>query len=72
MAREERSKLDRLICPEQFSVCALQMGGLTNAFSFSGAWLKTVIALAAVASYCVDTTPVLTDAGLGAALVQVY
>lgn len=53
-------------------MCALQSGDLTNTFSFSGAWLETVIALAAVASYCVDTTPVLTDARLGAALVQVF
>lgn len=64
MAHEERSHQIR---PEQFNVCQL-----TNTFSFSGAWLETVIALAAVASHCVDTTPVLTDARLGTALVQVF
>lgn len=44
---------------------------LTNTFGSSGARLKTIVALTAVASHCVDTTPVLTDARFGTALVQV-
>lgn len=46
-------------------------GDLTNTFCSSGARLETVIALAAVAPHSVDAAPVLTDARLGAALVQV-
>lgn len=49
----------------QFFIC------LTNTFSSSGAGLKPVIALAAVASHSVDAAPVLTDARLGAALIQI-
>lgn len=45
---------------------------LTNTFSSSGAWLEAVVALTAVASHRVDTAPVLTDARLGAALIQVF
>lgn len=44
---------------------------LTDALSPGGARLKAVVALAAVASHCVDAAAVLADAGLGAALVQV-
>lgn len=44
---------------------------LTNTFGASGARLKAVVALAAVTSHRVDTAPVLTDARLGATLVQV-
>lgn len=44
---------------------------LTDTFCSSGARIETVIALAAVASHCVDTAAVLTDARLGTALVQV-
>lgn len=50
----------------------LQNSDLTNTFSSSGAWLKTVVALTAVASHHVDTAPVLTDARLGAALIQIF
>lgn len=45
--------------------------GLTDTLGPSGARLKAVVALAAVASHYVDTAAVLADAGLGAALVQV-
>ena len=44
---------------------------LTNTFGASGTRLKAVIALTAVTSHCIDTAPVLTDARLGATLVQV-
>lgn len=49
----------------------LYCGDLTDTLGSSGARLKAVVALAAVASHCVDTAAVLADAGLGAALVQV-
>lgn len=45
---------------------------LTNTFRSSGACLKTIVALAAVASHSVDTAPVLTDARLGTAFIQVF
>lgn len=45
---------------------------LTDTFGSSGAWLKPVVALAAVASHRVDAAPVLADARLGAALIQVF
>lgn len=44
---------------------------LTDTFGSSGARFETVVALAAVASHRVDTAPVLADARLGTALVQV-
>ena len=44
---------------------------LTNTFSSSGARLKPIITLAAVASHCINTAAILTDARLAAALVQV-
>ena len=44
---------------------------LTDTISSSGAWLKAVVALAAVASHRVDAAAVLADARLGTALVQV-
>lgn len=46
-------------------------GDLTNTLGSSGARLEAVVALTAVASHCVDTAPVLADAWLGAALVQI-
>lgn len=45
--------------------------GLTDTFGSSGAGLKAIVTLAAVASHRVDATPVLADARLGATLVQV-
>lgn len=45
---------------------------LTDTFGSSGAWLEPVVALAAVASHRVDAAPVLADARLGAALIQVF
>lgn len=44
---------------------------LTNTFSSSGARLKPIVTLAAVASHCINTAAILTDARLAAALVQV-
>lgn len=52
--------------------CFSEFSYLTDTLGSSGARLETVVALAAVASNCVDAAPVLADARLGAALVQVY
>lgn len=49
----------------------LSSSDLTDTFSSSGARLKAIITIAAVASLRVDTAAVLTDARLGTALVQV-
>ena len=47
------------------------LGSLTDALGPGGAGLKAVVAGALVAPHGVDTAAVLTDAGLGATLVQV-
>lgn len=47
------------------------MAGLTDALGPGGAGLEAVVALAAVAPHRVDAAPVLADARLGAAFVQV-
>lgn len=54
------------------NLCIAVTLSVVNTFSPCGAWLKTVIALAAVASHCVDTTSVLTDSRFGATLVQIH
>lgn len=53
-------------------VAKCSLADLTNALGSSGTRLEPVIALAAVAPHRVDAAPVLADARLGAAFIQVF
>lgn len=53
-------------------VAKCSLADLTNALGSSGTRLEPVIALAPVAPHRVDAAPVLADARLGAAFIQVF